>query len=155
MLGVISGMSDGSGGCIDPVALEHATPDVRRTAEYLLVERGASVVRVDTPPGTPNGDVLIELRDRDTILTITRDRGQWMLDLQVDGLQRWSLDLISDTMTNRTEWSAGTGVLPAQLPADVSWFEWLPLAVDWLRSTPDAEMRLAQAGEARARQHFG
>jgi hypothetical protein len=135
--------------------LEHATHDVRRTVEYLIDERDAAIIRVESPPGTPNGNVLIELRDRDVTVRISRDRGQWMLAVRVNGLPEWPLDLIYDAITDRDEWPAWTGPLPDQLPPDVSWFDWLPRAIDWLRSTPDAAAKLRQVGEVRASQIFG
>jgi hypothetical protein len=139
----------------DRATLEHATTDVRRTVEHLIDERNASVIRVESPSEAGFGNVLIELRDAGVTVTVTRDRGQWMLDVQVDGQDKQQFDLIHAAMTHKVEWPKWTGPLPDQLPVGVSWFHWLPLAVDWLRHTPGAAEKLRLLGEDRSRQIFG
>ena len=136
-------------------ALATATPDVAATLRW-LVDHGAELVN-QRGGVEGSGDVLIELAFDDAVLTITKDRGQWMLDVQVGALPRVDFDVIHAALTGDDAWvrHVTRRALPEQLPEGVSWLEELPLALRWLRTTPDAEDRLVAIQRARAARLFG
>ena len=137
-------------------ALATATPDVAATLRW-LVDHGAEIVRQRGGLETGTGNVLVELAFDGAVLTITRDRGQWMLDVQLGALPRVDFDVIHAALTGDAGWErhATRRALPDQLPEGASWLEELPLALRWLRTTPDAEDRLVAIQQARAATLFG
>jgi hypothetical protein len=100
--------------------------------------------------------VLLEFTLDDAVLTVTRDRDQWMLDVQSGHLPRFDLDVIHAALTGDGQWSRQSlNPLPRQLPEGVSWAAELPHALEWLRTTPDAEDQLVRLQHRRASQLLG
>ncbi|MEL6891334.1 MAG: hypothetical protein AAFP84_07050 [Actinomycetota bacterium] len=132
--------------------LATATPDVVATVQWLEAE-GASVTRERGGRHESFGNVLVEFALDDAILTITRDRGQWMLDVQSGQLERFDYDVINAAISGDHHWSRPKpAALPTQLPDGVSWRENVPVALDWLRTTHDARDHLARLQRRRAAQ---
>lgn len=137
-------------------ALATATPDVAATLRW-LVDHGAEITRQRGGRDAGSGNVLVELAFDGAVVTITKDRGQWMLDVQVGALPRVDFDVIHAALTGDEGWvrHATRRARPEQLPVGASWLEELPLALRWLRTTPDAEHRLVAIQQARAATLFG
>lgn len=133
-----------------------APPDVEATIRW-LIDQGASIAQQRGGEGESFGNVLVEFATGDAVVAITRDRSQWMLDVQVEPYRRFDFDVIHVAMTgDERQWArASPTTLPTQLPDGVSWSEELPAALQWLRTTPDAEDRLKELQRRRAKLIFG
>ena len=135
-------------------ALTKATPDVAATLEW-LVAQGAAITREQGGQHESFGNVLVEFTFSEAVLTITRDRDQWLLDVQSGQLRRFDFDVIHAALTGSDEWSGPTPKpLPKQLPDGVSWLAELPAALEWLRTRLDAEDQLLRLQRRRAEQIF-
>ena len=153
--------SDGPGNlsAVDDVfdyAVRNATPDVGATLQW-LIEQGAAMTRQQGGERESFGNVLLEFTLDDAVLTITRDRGQWMLDVQCGELRRFDFDVIHAAFHGIDPWAMhdGFAVLPKQLPDGVSWLAEIPSALAWLRSTADVEDRLTLLQRRRGETLFG
>ena len=136
-------------------ALTKATDDVAETLRW-LVAQGAAINNERGGTNEAFGNVLVELSLDGVTLTITRDRGQWMLDVQSGELPRFDFDVIHVALTGDEHWSRKTSSpLPVQLPDGVSWMSELPQALEWLRTTADAATKLETLQRRRAAQLFG
>jgi hypothetical protein len=136
-------------------ALTEATPDVAATLQW-LVSQGAAITREQGGRHESFGNVLVEFAFNDAVLTIARDRDQWLLDVQSGQLRRFDFDVIHAALTGLDGWSGPTTKpLPKQLPDGVSWLAEVPAALRWLRATPDAEDQLVRLQRRRAAQLFG
>jgi hypothetical protein len=136
-------------------ALTKATPDVAATLQW-LVAQGASITREQGGPHESFGNVLVEFTFNDAVLTITRDRGQWLLDVQSGQLRRFDFAVIHAALSGVDGWSEPMPKpLPTQLPDGVSWLAEVPAALEWLRTTPDAKDQLVRLQRKRAKQIFG
>jgi hypothetical protein len=136
-------------------ALTKATHDVAATLQWLLAQ-GAATTRELGGEHEAFGNVLMEFTLTDSVLTITRDRDQWLLDVQCGELPPFDFDVIHVALHGDDQWSQKLpNPLPAQLPDGVSWLSELPPALEWLRTTPDAESRLKRLQRQRATQLFG
>lgn len=80
------------------------------------------------------------------VVVITRDRGQWSLDVVVDG-ETFQLDLIAAGRAGRYPTQSIEG-MPVQLPPWISWHEELPGLLDWL-TLPGARERVRAAADER------
>ncbi|HSH62093.1 MAG TPA: hypothetical protein VK988_21085 [Acidimicrobiales bacterium] len=86
---------------------------------------------------------------------ITRDRSQWMADIQLYPWRRlFDLDIILDTIDGRCDWTQTSPPLPEQLPDGHSWAERLPEALAWSRTAVDAEDLLKEMQLRRSRSLF-
>jgi hypothetical protein len=136
-------------------ALTKATPDVAATLQWLLAQ-GATTTREQGGAHESFGNVLVEFTLADSVLTITRDRGQWLLDVQCGELPPFDFDVIYAALHAHSQSPRkAPNSLPKQLPDGVSWLSELPPALEWLRTTPDAEPRLRRLQRQRATQLFG
>jgi hypothetical protein len=136
-------------------AMTRSTPDVAATLRW-LVDNGAEITRAHCGRNEGFGNVLVELAFDGAVLTVTRDRGQWMLDVQSGTLPRFDFDVIHVAVTGHERWAQQPRRgLPEQLPEGASWVGELPLALEWLRTTPDAENRLVEIQQARAARFLG
>lgn len=133
-----------------------APPDVEATIRWLM-DQGASVAQQRGGEGESFGNVLVEFAIGDAVVAITRDRSQWMLDVQVGPHRRFDFDVIHVAMSgDERRWTQATPrTLPTQLPDGVSWTEELPAALRWLRTTPNAEEQLTRLQRRRAKLIFG
>ena len=132
---------------------EQAPDDVKHTLRWLL-DRGFSIVEARRPEGM--GSYLVRLLGPVGVL-IKRDRGQWMLDFDFGGAERFDLDIVLDAMRGLATWETtrDPGLpLSDQLPPGVSWIEAVPEAVDWLKDTPEAPTLLRAAKDARGQALF-
>ena len=135
-------------------ALTTATADVAATMRW-LVERGAGITREHGGRDAAFGNVLVEFAFDGAVLTVTRDRGQWMLDVQSGTLPRFDFDVIHDALCGDDgRKRQTTRALPEQLPRAASWMAELPAALAWLRSTPDAEDQLVAMQRRRAARYL-
>jgi hypothetical protein len=136
-------------------ALTTAPDDGGATLRW-LVAQGAVITDEQGGRGEAFGNILVRFELGDAELTITRDRDQWLLDVQSGQLSRFDFDVIHVALAGDDYWEqSGPGALPAQLPDGVSWLSELPQTLNWLRTTPDAEARLKQLQQKRATQLFG
>lgn len=80
-------------------------------------------------------------------IVITRDRGQWSLDVIMADGETFQLDLIAAGRAGRypTQPIEGT---PLQLPPWISWHEELPGLLDWIKA-PGARDRVRDASDER------
>lgn len=133
-----------------------APPDVESTIRWLM-DQGASITQQRVGEGESFGNVLVEFAIGEAVVAITRDRSQWMLDVQVEPHRRFDFDVIHVAMTgDEREWTTATSTtLPTQLPDGVSWTEGLPAALQWLRATSNADEQLTQLQRRRAKLIFG
>lgn len=125
--------------------LHRPTPDVEHTYHWLLRE-GFDVVESRGGPGESFGNQFVCLSDGTDNVTITRDRGQWMLGLWPGS---WSaskpLDLVLAVMDGSYRQPPSQVELPDQLPVGASWIEVLPNALEWASSGSHREV-IAEAG---------
>jgi hypothetical protein len=136
-------------------ALTKATPDVAATLHW-LVAQGAEITSERGGPHESFGNVLVEFALHDAVLVVTRDRDQWMLNVRCGQLPTFDFDVIHAALTGDDAWSRTLPrPLPPQLPDGVSWIAELPRALEWLRSTPDAEDQLRRLQRKRAEWLFG
>jgi hypothetical protein len=137
-------------------ALTKATPDVESTIRW-LVDQGASITHEHGGGHESFGNVVLVFALDHAVVAVTRDRGQWMLDVESPPLRRFDFDLIYVAMTgDERRWvRTTTRPLPTQLPEGVPWSRELPNALGWLRATPDAEDRLRRLAARRAKLIFG
>lgn len=133
-----------------------APPDVVSTIRW-LIDQGASITLQRGGEGESFGNLLVEFAIGDGAVAISRDRSQWMLDVQVEPHRRFDFDVIHVAMTgDERQWTKATPTtLPTQLPDGVSWTEGLPAALHWLRTTPNAEEQLTRLQRRRAKLIFG
>lgn len=79
-----------------------------------------------------------------------------VLDVQYGQLPRFDFDVIHSALTGNDHWTrASHESLPKQLPDGASWIAELPKALEWLRSTSDAEDQLRRLQRKRAYALFG
>ena len=136
-------------------ALATATPDVAATLRW-LVDSGVEITREHGGRDAGFGNVLVEFAFDGAVLTVTRDRGQWMLDVQSGTLRRFDFNVIHAALTGDESWARqATRARPPQLPECASWVDELPVAWAWLRTEPDAEDRLVEMQRTRAARFLG
>lgn len=136
-------------------AEEHATDDVLSTMRWLEAS-GYVLTAATGGTGEYNGGVrLVYTGQRE--VAITRDRGQWFLDVaDAPGGKRILFELLLGAMQGMeyADWQAavaqarGAARLPDQLPPAVSWQRTLPSALEWLGG-PGAAEAVALASDRR------
>lgn len=120
--------------------------DVRATIDFLL-DDGFEVVEAMSAT-MASGMVRLSA---DLEVTITRDRGQWMFDVDVAG-NKLDLGCIIGARSGETSWTppSTAGELPLQIP-DVAWAAEVPTSLDWIRTVPDASERVENVRRLRSR----
>lgn len=80
-----------------------------------------------------NAGLAVEFGRNGTLITIVRDRGQWMIEIRPSGWKTAvDLGIIDDAIAGRSEWSGVRAVPnPVQLPAGLAWRTALPTALQW------------------------
>lgn len=119
----------------EAVTLHHPTADVQGAFEWLL-RNGFSVIA--SQGGPLEGNQLVELVHRQTRVWVSRDKGQWMLDLQPAGwLERCQLgQLLAVMRLEHLPIDRRQGSMPVQLPPGESWSERLPEVLVWATDSP-------------------
>ena len=135
--------------------LHNPTPDVA-AALGMLLDEGFEIVETKGGAGESFGNQLVRLSDGSSEVTVTRDRGQWMLDLRPEG---WPapkpLDLILDVMNGGYRDPPSAGGLPNQIPEGVSWVDTAPEALAWAQVGPHRAVLVEAAGWYRSDLMFG
>jgi hypothetical protein len=124
---------------VDDVAPEDVAATIRflERSGYLLAPTSVS-------PSFDN----IQLRfSGEFVVVITRDRGQWMLDVIVTDGETYQLDLIAAGRAGHYPTAPADG-MPDQIPPWISWNEELPGLLEWLKS-PGAGDSIRAASEER------
>jgi hypothetical protein len=133
---------------------ETAPDDVRSTMDWLESE-GWSTESARGGQAEPFGNAIVVFsKDLDRLI-VTRDRSQWMLDIQRPDWKR-SIDMaiMVHALAGRADWTPAPSEVSEQLPSGVSWRETLPRALDWLASTADAVALLRAMQQRRATTRF-
>ncbi len=135
------------------VKLHDATKDVQATFDWLL-RAGYRVG--ETRGGTGMGQH-VELLDSRTRIWITRDRGQWMLDVQPAG---WSeaaqlSQLLAAMRLEHLPTDGLEGSLRAQLPAGEVWAERLPEVLEWSVDQPHRSVFVGVERQRYGTRNFG
>jgi hypothetical protein len=129
-------------------AREKAPPDVAGSLDW-LARAGFAVVHERGGPGEPFGDVLVIFERPGLAVRVTRDRGQWAIDLAPGQREFNPLHILL------TAWEGGApvirgsepgGPIPEVHPPGVQWCGVLPGLISWLESAD----RAREIGEARA-----
>jgi len=136
-----------------------AAKDVRDTIGWLQSE-GWELTSSRGGPTESFGNVLLEFRRSRWTITVTRDRSQWMLDVEPEGWKvKTDLDPVIRVMKALPypphDSRSSSRPLAGQLPPGVSWRRELPVALDWMQSTPGAEEMVRKKQHERARYLFG
>jgi hypothetical protein len=123
-------------GVVLDYAREEAPPDVAGALDW-LTGAGFAVVSERGGPGAGFGDVLVDFERPGLAVRVTRDRGQWLLDLVPGRGEFVPLHFLL------TAWEGGAPVVrgsepgaprPEVLPAGVEWCGVLPGLISWLES---------------------
>jgi hypothetical protein len=133
-----------------------ATPDVRRTVERL--QREGWVATEARGGSSGSGNAVLHLEREGWLIQISRDRGQWMMDIRPPEWPRaYDLDVIVATASGDETWQAGPAgtPLPQQLPVGVGWDDVLPNLLHWMGTTDGARSQLDAARQRRADALFG
>ncbi len=128
---------------------EKATDDVAATLDWLM-GHGFRVSRTMGGKSESFGNVLVEFARGLTLVVITRDRGQWTIDIGRDRATH-GLHMLATAMSG-TEADPGPkrsfgDPLPSQLPDGARWRRLVPQAIEWLESG-DRTVELRRAEES-------
>ena len=122
------------------------TPDVRATVDWLLAE---GFEMTETLVGGM-ASAVVKLHRTDLDITVSRDRGQWMVDFHVGG-KNLDLDAVHSARIGRTEWpESPRGLALVQIPDDVEWRSEVESSLRWILSTPDTISQVAETRRQRA-----
>lgn len=131
---------------------ERAPTDVLQTMAWM---ESAGWEPVVARGGRSFGNVLIEWAQGGNRVTVTLDRGQWLLDVQPAGWkERFDLQVIAEAVTGLRDDGWDGDALPEKIPWSVSWSQTLPLALVWLATTDGAEAELRSLQRQRASRVF-
>ncbi len=128
------------------------TADVRAAID-LLLDSGFETTETKTG-GMASG--LVRLLGSGIEVTVSRDRGQWMLSFLIDG-HHLDLDAVVASRTGKEDWSLASHeqMVPAQLPEGVHWRTELPVCLSRRAHTPDAVDRVEGTKQRRTKALFG
>jgi hypothetical protein len=122
---------------------EVAPNDVVATIRF-LEKSGYQLAPAEVSPSFGN----IQLQfSGEFVVIITRDRGQWLLDVIIAEGETYQLDLIAAGRAGHYPTEQAVR-LPEQLPPWISWSEELPGLLEWLKS-PGAGDSIRAASEER------
>jgi hypothetical protein len=114
------------------------------------VREGFAVVAERGGPGQSFGDLAVHFRRPGMAVRVTRDRGQWSIELAPGGGEFVPLNVLMTAQDGGTPVAAGSGLkgpVAEVLPPGAEWHVVLPDVISWLESGN----RAREIGEARAR----
>jgi hypothetical protein len=122
----------------------------------MLLDEGFEIAETNGGAGESFENQLVRLSDGSSEVTITRDRGQWMLDLMPKG---WSvskpLDLVLDAIDGSYRNPSSPRELPSQIPEGVRWVDAVPKALAWAAGGPHRAVLVEAAAWYRSDVLFG
>jgi len=134
--------------------LNHPTEDVQAAFDWLLSQGFLPT----SSRGAPlDGNQLFELSDGFTRVWMTRDKGQWMLDIEPAGWdERCQFhELLSAMRLEHLSTGVHHGPMPGQLPPGESWVGRLPEVLDWVLGSPHRAVYVEAEGQHYGTRNFG
>lgn len=123
--------------------------DVGESVRWLFAQ-GAQATSVVPRHGM--GFAALEAAIGEIEVRVVSDRDQWSLDLRKHGQEWVQVEWLFAALTrNETVLTTGVAapVSPLQLPPGMCWRTSLPIALNWLRTTPDTLEQLSNAARLR------
>ncbi len=113
---------------------ETASPDVVETLDAVITA-GFGVRLERGGKGESFGNVLVELERPPVALRLTKDRGQWTMDIDPDGRGFQALHVLLTAKTGDGPWLEERSLgdpIPKQWPPGVAWRTAVPALLKWL-----------------------